>query len=68
MTASLQLLGRRAIGAITYPGRGRGSVRSMVEDRVEPTQFSRTPDGWRMSSMAWDDERLGLELPARYAT
>jgi hypothetical protein len=175
MTASLQLLGRRAIGAITYPGRGgRGSVRPMVEDRVElerlmtrflravsfepgerpaygdlrelfaegarliknsadtpeistvdefiaprqesvdageltsfeevelaaiteifgnvahrfstyakrgslngaafdargaiSTQFIRTPDGWRMSSMAWDDERPGLELPARYAT
>ncbi len=28
------------------------------------TQFIRTPDGWRMSSMAWDDERPGLALPA----
>jgi hypothetical protein len=25
-------------------------------------QFVRTPDGWRISSMAWDDERPGLEL------
>jgi hypothetical protein len=31
------------------------------------TQFVRTPDGWRMSAMAWDDERPGLEIPARYA-
>ena len=30
------------------------------------TQFIRTPDGWRMSSMAWDDERPGLVLPTRY--
>src|SRR5262249_60234150 len=26
------------------------------------TQFVRTADGWRISSMAWDDERPGLEL------
>lgn len=30
------------------------------------TQFIRTPQGWRMSAMAWDDERLGLSLPERY--
>lgn len=34
---------------------------------VISTQFVRTPDGWRMSSMAWDDERPGLALPDRYA-
>jgi hypothetical protein len=34
---------------------------------VVSTQFVRTPDGWRMSSMAWDDERPGLPLPERYA-
>jgi hypothetical protein len=26
------------------------------------TQFIRTPDGWRISSMVWDDERQGLAL------
>ena len=30
------------------------------------TQFILTPVGWRMSSMAWDDERPGLELPRQY--
>jgi hypothetical protein len=30
------------------------------------TQFVRTLRGWRMSSMAWDDERPGLELPKQY--
>ncbi len=30
------------------------------------TQFIRTPSGWRMSSMAWDDERDGLVLPASF--
>jgi len=28
------------------------------------TQFIHTPQGWRMSSMAWDDERPGFHLPA----
>lgn len=30
------------------------------------TQFIRTPLGWRMSAMAWDDERPGLSLPQDY--
>jgi len=29
------------------------------------TQFILTPEGWRMSAMAWDDERPGLSLPHR---
>ena len=31
------------------------------------TQFVRTPAGWRISAMAWDDERPGLTLPQREA-
>jgi hypothetical protein len=30
------------------------------------TQFVRTPAGWKMSSMAWDDERDGLRLAPQY--
>lgn len=29
-------------------------------------QFIATPTGWKISSMAWDDERPGLTLPERY--
>lgn len=39
------------------PFEGRGMV---------STQFIRTPRGWRMSAMAWDDERPGLSLPEQY--
>jgi hypothetical protein len=28
------------------------------------TQFIKTPNGWRISSMAWDDERPGLTIEA----
>jgi hypothetical protein len=31
------------------------------------TQFILTPEGWRMSAMAWDDEHPGLSLPDRDA-
>jgi len=33
---------------------------------VISTQFVLTPQGWRMASMAWDDERPGLQIPDRY--
>lgn len=36
------------------PFEGRGMI---------STQFVLTPAGWRMSAMAWDDERSGLRLP-----
>lgn len=37
--------------------RGRGLI---------STQFILTPSGWRISSMAWDDERTGLLVPERF--
>jgi hypothetical protein len=30
------------------------------------TQFVHTPDGWKMSAMAWDDERPGLAMASHY--
>jgi hypothetical protein len=30
------------------------------------TQFILTPAGWKISSMAWDDERPGLSIPQHY--
>ena len=38
----------------------RFEARGMVS-----TQYVRTPAGWRISAMAWDDERPGLTLPQR---
>lgn len=37
------------------------SARGMIS-----IQFVKTPAGWRMSSMAWDDERPGLAIPAEF--
>jgi hypothetical protein len=30
------------------------------------TQFVMTPTGWKISAMAWDDERPGLSIPEHY--
>ena len=30
------------------------------------TQFIRTPAGWKISAMAWDDERPNLSIPKKY--
>jgi len=39
------------------PFTGRGMV---------STQFILTPAGWKISAMAWDDERPGLSIPEHY--
>ncbi len=33
---------------------------------MKTIQFVKTPDGWKMSSLAWDDEREGLSIPDEY--
>lgn len=43
------------------------SADTTIEGRgVISIQFIATPTGWKISSMAWDDERPGLTLPERY--
>jgi len=39
------------------PFEGRGMI---------STQFIMTPAGWKISVMAWDDERPGLSIPVHY--
>jgi hypothetical protein len=43
-------------GGIAFEGKG-----------MITTQFIKTPDGWKMSAMAWDDERPGLSLDGQLA-
>lgn len=33
---------------------------------MKTMQFIQTPGGWKISSVAWDDERNGLTIPERY--
>lgn len=50
----------------TYKKRGTMHQEAIEGTGVISTQFLRTPGGWKMSSMAWDDERPGLTIPDRY--
>jgi hypothetical protein len=61
-----EVFGNVAHRLSTYVKSGRMDGAAIDGRGVISTQFIRTPDGWRMSSMAWDDERPGLAIPARY--
>jgi hypothetical protein len=50
----------------TYEKRGTMHGEAIEGGGLISTQFIRTPSGWKMSSMAWDDERPGLAIPDRY--
>jgi hypothetical protein len=50
----------------TYGKRGVANGTPFAGAGVITTQFVLTPAGWLISSMAWDDERPGLDIPPRY--
>jgi len=50
----------------TYAKRGTIKGVACEEQGIISTQFIRTPSGWKISAMAWDDERPGLAIPDRY--
>ncbi|GAC1392199.1 MAG: hypothetical protein NVSMB31_10110 [Vulcanimicrobiaceae bacterium] len=35
---------------------------------IKTLQFVKTPQGWRISALAWDDERPGFSIPECYRT
>jgi hypothetical protein len=49
----------------TYGKRGTQDGATFDGAGVITAQFIRTPGGWKMTTMAWDDERPGLAIPAR---
>jgi hypothetical protein len=63
-----EVFGNIAHRLSTYCKAGTQDGVAFAARGVISTQFVRTPAGWKMSSMAWDDERPGLVLPDRYAT
>jgi hypothetical protein len=63
-----EIFGNVAHRFSTYEKRGSLEGATIDVRGAISTQYVRTPNGWRMSSMAWDDERPGLSLPTRYDT
>jgi hypothetical protein len=52
-----QVFGTVAHRWCSYEKRGVQDWDAFAARGAISTQFVLTPDGWRMSSMAWDDER-----------
>jgi hypothetical protein len=61
-----EVFGQVAHRTSTYAKTGTLNGQAFAARGVISTQFVSTPIGWRISAMAWDDERPGLALPARY--
>ena len=62
-----EVFGNVAHRMSTYDKAGTQDGSAFAARGVISTQFVRTLAGWRISAMAWDDVRPGLDLPARYA-
>jgi hypothetical protein len=61
-----EVFGNVAHRMSTYSKSGIQDGQRFEARGVISTQFVFTPIGWRMSVMAWDDERPGVTLPVRY--
>ncbi|EJL81006.1 hypothetical protein PMI15_03523 [Polaromonas sp. CF318] len=59
-----QMFGNIAHRYSAYGKAGTQDGKTFEARGVISTQFIKTPEGWKMSAMAWDDERPGLALPA----
>ena len=68
LSESTELFGNIAHRLSPYAKRGMTDEAPIDTRGVISTQLIRTPDGWRISSMAWDDERPGLALEDRKTT
>jgi hypothetical protein len=65
LTGETEIFGNVAQRLSGYAKRGTRNGAAFEARGVIATQFVRTPDGWRISAMAWDDERDGLAVPDR---
>jgi hypothetical protein len=63
LSASTERFGNVAHRLSVYAKSGTQNGVAFQTRGVISTQFIKTPGGWRMSAMAWDDERPGLSIP-----
>ena len=64
LSETTQIFGNIAHRYSAYGKAGTQNGQPFEARGVISTQFIKTPEGWKMSAMAWDDERPGLSLPA----
>lgn len=64
LSARTEIFGNVAHRFSAYVKSGTSKGSAFEAKGVISTQFVRTPSGWMISAMAWDDERDGLSLAA----
>jgi hypothetical protein len=64
LSETTQIFGNIAHRYSAYGKAGTQDGKAFEARGMISTQFIKTPEGWKMSAMAWDDERPGLSLPA----
>ena len=62
LSESTVIFGNVAHRFSAYAKSGTSSGQPFEARGMITTQFINTPHGWRMTSMAWDDERPGLSI------
>ena len=63
-SARTEIFGRVARRVSTYEKSGCRDGASFTQRGLKVFQFVRTGAGWKIFSVAWDDEREGFPLPA----
>ena len=66
LSETTEIFGNVAHRFSSYAKSGRTKGGPFAARGMISTQFIKTPAGWKMSAMAWDDERPGLSLPDPY--
>jgi hypothetical protein len=66
ITATNEVFGNVAHRFSTYEKRGMVDGAPIEGSGLISTQFVRISAHWKISSMAWDDERPGLAIPDHY--
>lgn len=66
LAAITEIFGNAAHRFSTYAKTGVQNSVSFAARGMISTQFIKTPNGWKISAMAWDDERPGFTIPERY--
>ena len=66
LSESTEIFGNVAHRFHAYAKSGTMNGASFSARGMISTQFVRTPSGWKISAMAWDDERPGLSIPTDY--
>ena len=65
LSESTAIFGNVAHRLSVYAKSGTSGGSPFQAQGMITTQFISTPGGWKMSAMAWDDERPGLSIPER---